>query len=162
MRTRYVVAVGIVALIGATGPASGQSVGSLRGIGPVNVELVAPMPRAADGETSAPDIALGRLLLAAVQDRLEQREIPLHEKAPILRVIVTGFPNRDGEYAILTEVSLAQLARLGSGESTLATTWDRHSVAFAVAEQELPDTARTEVLRLIDRFADDYLAVNPG
>ena len=162
MRTRYVVAVGIVALIGVTGPASGQSAGSLRGIGPVSVELVAPMPRAADVGTAAPDMALGRLLHAAVQNRLEQRQIPLHEKAPILTVIVTGFANQDGEYAVLAEVSLAQLARLSSGEHTLATTWQRRSVAFVMTEQELPSAARTEVMRIIDRFADDYLTVNPG
>ena len=166
MRTRYVVAVGIVALIGVAEPASGQSAGSLRGIGPVVLELIAPMPRAGDVGAAAPDMALGRLLHTSVQNRLESRQIPLRENAhAILRVIVTGFADQDrverGGY-VLAEVSLVQLAKLSSGANTLAKTWDRRSVALVMNEQELSSAARTEVMRLIDQFADDYLTVNPG
>ena len=166
MRTRDVVAVGIVGLIGVAVPANGQSAGSLRGIGPVSLELVAPMSRAGDVGTAAPDMALGRLLHAEVQNRLESRPIPLRENAhAILKVIVTGFAGHDSVERsgyVLAEVSLVQLARLSSGVNTLAKTWDRRSVALVMNDQELPSAARTEVMRLIDQFADDYLTVNPG
>ncbi len=165
MRTRYIVAVGILALLGVAERASGQSASSLREIGPVSLELLTHLPRAADVETAAPDMALGRLLHAAAQNRLEQHQIPLHANGhAILRIIVTGFADQDGVERggyVLAEVSLVQLARLSSGVDTLAKTWDRCRVALVMNEQELSSAARTEVMSLIDQFANDYLTVNP-
>ena len=101
-----------------------------------------------------------RMLQTAVELRLRQNNIPLDEDAiPYLYVNVSALaPDVGGIYAYAIWVQLKQLASLSNGLTAIATTWDNGYIG-TVGRNNLRNV-REDVLEQVDRFSNDYLAVN--
>ncbi len=141
----------VVARIGGKGAANSQR-DTLEGLGPIRVVVNSDAER--DGLTE-------QILQTAVELRLRQNDIPLDEDASFdryLYVNVNTVVNDTGLYAYAVQVALKQRASLSNGFTVRAATWDTGYVGM-VGKNNLR-TVREDVLDLVDRFSNDYLAVN--
>lgn len=157
---RFLTAVAAILLLAAAAPAAAQDENErdyLIDLREVNVFVD---DLAADAEAAG----LTRdSIETAVQNRLRQEGVPLgrSQLAGDLYVRVGTHRGTTGLYAYFARVSLQQLVTIeGNQERAFVDTWDLDSLG-TVGEGNLPQVEQV-VLQLVDRFIDDYFAVNGG
>jgi hypothetical protein len=132
---------------------------SLRGLGPVWVEIVAS--NLADAE----EIGFSEAgLRAAVELQLRRNGVPLANRTaePVLYVTV-GVTNADDYPAILYSVELHQpvVTMTSTPEYLLLATWRATGYGAFSNAQVARDNIRDSLSQFVDIFSNDYLAVNP-
>ncbi len=102
-----------------------------------------------------------RALLAAAEQRLEARGVPLgnSRQAADLYINVATHLGSTGLYAYYARVSVQQMATIeGNQLRARVDTWDMASLG-AVGQANLPQVEQV-VVQLVDLFCDDYFEVN--
>ncbi len=156
MRLLHLVLVTIVVTSLAV-PATAQQRDNLTGIGPIRVVI----------EDLRPDIEVEGLtrtmLQTAVELRLRRNGVPLADSVSLFLYVRVNAGRRQGSgmFAYSTDVQLntpVEIIATGRTANT-ATIWSHSEVGTVGADKVRQ--IRDSLLDYVDRFSNDYLAVNP-
>jgi hypothetical protein len=158
MRTTTDIAMALILLFAAVGPASAQDRDTLKGLRAVDVLIERPAEEAErDGLTAV-------ALRVDVESQLREGGLEVSTDAPdTFYINVNAHRTNPAEtrYMYNIEVRVSQPVRLLRTDAVaLASTWSRAILGTTVM-RVLSDSVRQDLRDLVATFLGDYLAVNP-